>query len=150
LPLDSGWVVCGGVLFRAVWRERWFWLAAWAFWLVLAAPCLAQASTAGFCDERGASAIAPPIVKLLPDERLGPRLPSEPALCKIGAGLSCDVDEGRPLGPQASDASFVEAIEAAAVVARLKAPWVEPGWPAPAEASGPSGWPPRVEHPPRA
>ncbi|HEU4412743.1 MAG TPA: hypothetical protein VFS43_46295 [Polyangiaceae bacterium] len=138
------------MLFGALLRGRWFWLGAWAWWLVLTAPRLAFASTAGVCDERGASAVAPLVVRALADEKLGPGLPAEPALCQLGAGLSCSFDEGRPLGPQASDPVFIDALALPSLVARLRSPWVEPGWPSPRGSSGPVGWPRLIEHPPRA
>ncbi len=153
LPLLRGWVVCGGVIFGALARRRWFWLVAWAWWLVLATPRLAFASNAGVCDERGASAIAnmPPALKPLTDGEIAqPQLPAEPALCALGSSLSCNCEEGHPLAPQAGDAPFVEALIVPAPAPRARAPWVELIWaPAPA-GSEPPGWPRRVEHPPRA
>lgn len=117
---------------------------------MLAVPRLAFASAAGVCDERGASSIAPPVVvKPLSDAGIGPHLPPEPALCELGSGLSCSCDEGRPLSPQVGDLSVVEALWVPAAVSRVKAPWVEFGWPAPASASKPPGWPHPIEHPPR-
>jgi hypothetical protein len=67
----------------------------------------------------------------------------------MGAGILCNFDEGRPVGPQTNDTSFVEAIEVSELVPCLKARWVEPGWPEPLSSLGPIGWPRPVEHPPR-
>ncbi len=141
-----------GVFSGAMLRERWFWLGAWAFWLVLALPRLSFASSAGVCDERGASVIvlAPPLPRPVTDESLKPTPPSEPAaLCEQGQGRTCYCDEGRPLAPHVSDVTSVESLALPSLLAALRAPWVEMAWPATPRSSGPIGWPRPVEHPPR-
>lgn len=139
------------MIFGALLRGRWFWLGAWALWLVLCLPRNAFASTAaGVCDDRGATSVAPLAVKPLPDDSIGVHLPADPAVCELGSGRSCSCDEGRPFAPEASDPSLVEALALAAPAPRVRAPWVEASWGPPRRQAASPGWSRAIEHPPRA
>ena len=136
----------------ALLRGRWFWLGAWALWLVLCLPRTALASTAaaGFCDDRGATSIAPLAVKPLPDDNIGVHVPAEPAVCELGSGQSCSFDEGRPLAPEAGDSSLVDALALSVPVPPVQAVRVEVVTWAPSRRQAASpGWSRAIEHPPR-
>ncbi len=120
-----------------------------AFAALFAARPAAAATSAGLCDERGLSAIAPLPVLPLDDVALD-RDDASPLLCEVDAtAAGCRLEHGRE-GPvpflDVADADPTLGIDPPRVPL---APGIRMPWPEPLAASAPPGWRAPIDHPPR-